>query len=583
MQEIPRPEHPRPDLRRDDDWWINLNGAWQFEIDRSASGEERGYASGRDLAAEIVVPFCPESRLSGIGDRDFMDSVWYRRFIEVPQRWGGRRVLLHVGACDYVTTIWLNGRRVGDHEGGYTPITVELTDEIEGNGRDELVLRAVDDIRGLAAPRGKQSPRYESFGCHYTRTTGIWQTVWLEAVPLTYVRNMHVRPDLDNSSFAVEVHVAGSGAFSGSVAALAEGARVASRDFRGRGAACVRLQLDLPEARAWSPADPFLYEIVVDLEGEGGADRVHTWAGLRKFHVEGNRFYLNNEPIFLRTVLDQGFYPDGVYTAPALDALEKDIEASLSFGFNGARLHQKVFEPAFLHACDRMGYLVFGEFADWGYDFADPRFVHRILSQWTEVLMRDLNHPAVIGWCPLNETMQAGTGPYGEWATRRLYRLTKAVDPSRPVVDASGYFHFETDVWDCHNYSQDVEGFAAAFEPLGRGDWAQAFTNTDRQLPYDGTKPYFVSEYGGIAWSEEAAADGAWGYGQRPRSREEFLARFRGLTEALLRNPGVAGFCYTQLTDVEQEINGLMTYDRRFKFPPEQIAAVVGQKAAVEQ
>lgn len=570
-------------MRRDDEWWLNLNGTWQFEIDRSVSGEARGYAGGRELAGEIIVPFCPESSLSGVGDRDFLNSVWYRRFIDVPDRWQGRRILLHFGACDYLTTVWLNGKRVGEHEGGYTPFTVELTGALKGGGRDELVVRAVDEIRRGGIPRGKQSPRYESFGCLYTRTTGIWQTVWLEAVPRTYVQNVHLGPDLDRGLFTVRIHVRGRGHYEGSVTALADDHRVARASFHGRGAGCVWVELKLNEPRHWTPAAPFLYEVAVELEGEGGRDRVCTYAGLRKFHVEDTGFFLNNEPIFLRTVLDQGFYPDGIYTAPSVSAFEKDIEASLAFGFNGARLHQKVFEPAFLHECDRRGYLVFGEFADWGYDFADPLFTQRIISQWTEVLMRDLNHPSIIGWCPLNETMQAGDSPHGEWTTRRLHRLTKAIDPSRPVIDASGYFHFETDVWDCHNYEQDVERFAAAFEPLARADYRNAFTNSERQLPYDGTKPYFVSEYGGIAWAEEQSPEGAWGYGDRPRTRQEFLARLRGLTEALLNNPGVAGFCYTQLTDIEQEINGLMTYGRRPKFAPEKIASALRRKAAIER
>jgi hypothetical protein len=582
VNEIPRPEHPRPDLCRDDEWWLNLKGTWQFEIDRPVSGEARGLAGGRDLAGEILVPFCPESRLSGIGERDFHNSVWYRRLLEVPDRWRGRRVLLHVGACDYLTTVWLNGREMGRHEGGYTPFAVELTDALKGDGRDELVLRAVDDLRRGGIPRGKQSPRYESFGCHYTRTTGIWQTVWLEAVPPTYVRNVHVWPDLERGAFTVQVHVAGPDVVGGGVTALAEGVPVARAEFRRRGAGCVWVELKLEEARPWSPVDPFLYQIVVELAGEGGQDRVGTYGGLRSFDCEGTRFLLNGEPLFLRTVLDQGFYPEGIYTAPSLAALEVDVEAGLRFGFNGARLHQKVFEPAFLHLCDRKGYLVFGEFADWGHDFADPLFTQRMLSQWTEVVVRDVSHPAIIGWCPLNETMAAGSAPYGQWTTRRLHRLTKTLDPTRPALDASGYFHFETDVWDCHNYDQDVERFRRAFEPLAGGEPAGAFTNTDRQLPYAGDVPYFVSEFGGIAWEGDAEAEG-WGYGERPRSREEFMARFRALVGALLANPGVAGFCYTQLTDVEQEVNGLMTYERQAKFGPEAIASVVRQQAAIER
>jgi len=581
-EDIARPEHPRPDLRRDDEWWRNLNGTWQFEVDRSMSGEARGYPAGRELSGAIRVPFCPESTLSGVGDRDFLNSVWYRRLLSVPDAWRGRRVLLHVGACDYLSTVWLNGRRLGGHEGGYTPFAVDLTDALRGDGRDELVIRALDEAHRGGYPRGKQSPRYESYGCHYTRTTGIWQTVWLEAVPSTSVAAVHVHPQPERDAFTVQVFVRGGGVYGGTVTALAEGAPAARAEFAGQGEGCIYVELRLPEPRLWSPSDPFLYELVVELEGRGGADRVRTWAGLRRFGCDGNRFLLNGQPIFLRTVLDQGFYPDGIYTAPTVEALEADIDAALSLGFNGARLHQKVFEPLFLHMCDRKGYLVFGEYADWGYDFNDPRFGQRMMTQWTEVLRRDLSHPAIIGWCPLNETMPAGSSAYGEWTTRQLYRLTKALDPSRPVLDTSGYFHFETDVWDCHSYEQDVEAFRAGFEPLAAGRPEQAFTNSERQLPYDGARPYFVSEYGGIAWSGEAPAEGAWGYGSRPRTEEEFHARFRGLTEALLFNGGVAGLCYTQLTDVEQEINGLLTYDRRMKFLPDRIASVLRQPAAAE-
>lgn len=574
----PRPEHPRPDRQRDDQHWLSLNGRWEFEIDRSASGEERGCASGRGLEGEIIVPFCPESQLSGVGERDFMNCVWYRRRISVPERWAGRRILLHFGACDYATTVWVNGKRLGAHEGGYTPFTFELTGLLEGRGEDELVVRALDDSRLPGVPRGKQSPRYESYGCLYTRTTGIWQTVWLEAVPRTFVHDVQVWPDLAGGRFLVQLFADGSDPFSGCVKALAQDGEVARADFVGRGTGRVDVTVAVPEPRSWSPADPFLYRLVVELN----EDRVQTWGGLRRFEAEGNRFLLNNEPIFLRTVLDQGFYPEGIYTAPSLSALRQDIEDSKSFGFNGARLHQKVFEPAFLHLCDRLGYMVFGEFADWGYDFTAPAFAHRMLDQWTEVLRRDVSHPSIVGWCPFNEAMSAGSEAYGEWTLRRVRRLTKALDPTRPALDASGYFHYETDVWDCHNYDQDVGRFAAAFAPLVEGRWVDAFTNNKDQLAYDGRAPYFVSEFGGIWWNPGRQNDGAWGYGNRPCSEEEFLNRFDGLVGALLDNSGVAGFCYTQLTDVEQEVNGLLTYERQSKFPPERIAASVGRRAAIE-
>jgi beta-galactosidase/beta-glucuronidase len=575
MGDIPRPEHPRPDWRRPDEWWLNLNGPWEFAIDRSASGSDRGYVSGRRLGAEITVPFCPESRLSGIEDRDFLNCVWYRRQVHVPARWAGRVVLLHIGACDYDTTVWLNGRCVGRHTGGYTPITCDLTGALAGEDTCELVVRAVDDIRCGWLPSGKQSLQYASHGCFYTRTTGIWQTVWLEAVPRARVRSARVYPDVARGAFVIRLQVVTAGPFEGRVAALHEGREVGHARFSGAGSATAWAVVDLQQPLLWSPRSPSLYRLDVALESAGERDEVQTWAGLREVRTDGRAVTLNGEPLFLRTVLDQGFYPDGVYTAPSAHALEADVDASLSFGFNGARLHQKVFEPLYLHLCDRKGYLVFGEFPDWPHAMDRAEFARAMMDQWPRAVARDLNHPSIIGWCPLNETGQADRSRHGEWLTRSLYGLTKELDPCRPVIDASGWMHFHTDIWDTHNYCQDVAEFASAFQPLARGEWTSAHNAHGRQVPYDGSRPYFVSEFGGIAWAHGDAPDTAWGYGSGPTSPQEFLDRFDGLVGALRDNPGISGFCYTQLTDVEQEINGLMTYDRRPKFPPARIARTV--------
>jgi len=575
----PRPEHPRPDRFRET--WLNLNGRWEFESDRANSGLARGLATARKLAGEIVVPFAPESQLSGVGDTDFHNCVWYRRRLDVPSDWSDQRILLHFGAVDYLATVWLNGEEIGRHEGGYTPFTTELTGKLKG--RDELVVRAVDDCRAPGQPRGKQCPDYHSRGCLYTRTTGIWQTVWLEAVPQTYVKDLRLSPDFDNGRLAIALSVDGRGPFRAGVRALADGTEVASSESKGQSPALCHLVLDIPDPRPWSPDDPFLYDLEVSLEGDGGRDVLRSYFGLRKIHTEGNRIYLNNEPLFLRLILDQGFYPDGIYTAPTDDALRADHEWSMKFGFNGARLHQKVFEPRSLYWADRLGYLLWGEYGDWGYEFQSPEFGQRMVRQWLEVLNRDANHPSIIGWCPMNETMPAGTQRYGEWLHRTLYEINKLHDPGRLAIDTSGYYHWVTDVWDCHNYEQDVGKFAAAFEPLRDGRGAEAFTNHPSQLRYDGTCPYFVSEYGGIWWNPDQVGNEAWGYGQRPQSEAEFRGRFQALTETLLQNPNLAAFCYTQLTDVEQEVNGLLTYGRRPKFDPASLAPIVSQRAAIEE
>ena len=572
--DIPRPEYPRPQFMRDE--WINLNGTWEFALDPGRSGEARGWTSGRTFPKRITVPFPPESDLSGIGERDFMPCVWYRRTFRMPERWTGRRVLLHFGAVDYETAVWVNGRPAGTHRGGYAPFTLEITNLI-GSGENELVVRAVDDTRSPLQPSGKQSQEYGSYGCVYTRTTGIWQTVWLEAVPETYTRAIHLTPDLNGGRLIIEVSVAGPGqGITLRGQARAAGDLVAEATTPTSGDATL-LVLDLKDVRTWSPGDPFLYDLALTLEQNNDpVDRAESYFGMRSVHVDGLAIHLNGHPLFQRLVLDQGFYPDGIYTAPSDEALRRDVEISLGLGFNGARLHEKVFEPRLLYWADRLGYLIWGEYPNWGLDHSHPEALGRMLPEWLEVLARDRNHPSIVGWCPFNET--SATQDPG--LIRTLYRTTKAADPTRPVIDTSGYHHVETDIYDCHNYEQDPEAFAAAYRPFAEGGeiWRN---DPDHNGPYTG-QPYFVSEYGGTWWNPAQQGEVAWGYGRRPQSEEELFARYRALTETLLFHPKMCAFCYTQLYDIEQEVNGLYTYDRKPKFDPERFRKINTQKAAIE-
>jgi beta-galactosidase/beta-glucuronidase len=555
---------------------MNLNGEWEFAEDPELRGEGEGWPTGKRLAGRILVPFAPESRLSGIGKTDFLPSVWYRREFLVPEAWAGQRVWLHFGAVDYEATVWLNGERMGGHRGGYTPFQCELTPHLRP-GANELVVRAVDDTRSPLQPSGKQSPRPESYGCMYTRTTGIWQTVWLAATPQAYLDRAQLLPDLDGGRMLARVWVAGPavGLLVGAVARAAGEQVAAAQAWASGGLAS--LCLDLKGPRAWSPADPFLYQLELRLlEGDRVVDRVESYFGMRKLHLEPPAIHLNNRPLFQRLVLDQGYYPEGIYTAPSDEALRRDIEISQALGFNGARLHQKVFEPRFLYWADRLGYLVWGEFGDWGLDYAHPEALAVMLPQWLEVMERDFNHPSIVGWCPFNET-SAKQRPE---LLRLIHRVTKAVDPTRPALDTSGYVHVETDVDDCHDYTQDPAVLAAHFQAFAEG--GPPWRNSEQDAPHRG-QPFFVSEYGGIWWNPGQADDKAWGYGERPANEGEFLKRYRALTEALLFHPRMCGFCYTQLYDIEQEVNGLYTYDRGPKFEPELIRAVNEQKAAVER
>lgn len=599
---IPRPEHPRPQLVRKD--WLNLNGTWQFETDPGDSGIDRGLRT-RELSGEILVPFAPESEASGIGNVDFMHAVWYRRTVRVPAEWAGKRVLLHFGAVDHDATVWANDVEVARHRGGFTSFTADL-DGVAKPGEDlTIVLRARDTPREMQA-RGKQSTWFANTACFYTRTTGIWQTVWLEAVPQAHIAGVHVVPQVADSSFAVTAEISGAtrGLTFEAVLSDSDGevtrACVAARDLGPQ----LRLEIPADRVRLWAPGDPHLYDLALRLVGEGGetVDDVASYAGLRSIAIEGHKLLLNGEPVFQRLVLDQGYWPDTLMTAPSDEALRADIELSMAAGFNGARLHQKVFEERYLYHADRLGYLVWGEFGDWGVNGGAPgenqRPTASFLTQWIEAVRRDRNHPSIVGWCPLNETYQYLHDRITDLddVTAGMYWATKAADATRPVLDASGYSHRVrgADVYDSHDYEQDPAQFRRNQQGLAEGKpWTNEHQGRAISIGYAG-QPYFVSEYGGIWWNEELAGQAqresasdperseSWGYGERVRTIEEWHERFAGLTNVLLQDPGMFGYCYTQLTDTFQEQNGLYDFHRRPKVDIARVRAVQQARAAYE-
>ena len=588
MTAIPRSEHPRPQFFRDQ--WLNLNGRWRFDFDFGASGVERGIpADPSSLSQEILVPFCPESSLSGIGHTDFIPCAWYHRTFSLPENWTGDRVFLHFGAVDYDCQVWLNGEQVGRHRGGSASFSFDITDAL-ADGENDLVVCATDDVRSGTQPSGKQSAAYGSRGCHYTRVTGIWQTVWLESRPATHLTSARIVPDLDGGRLVVTPTITGARTglrFRATVTADGTAAGAAEAPA-GSGSAVV---VQLANPRPWSPTAPFLYDVRLELvDGETIVDSVASYAGLRKFHIEGNRFYLNNEPFFFRSVLDQGFYPDGIWTAPSDAELKADIERAKAVGFNGARLHQKVFEERFHYWADQLGYITWGEFCDWGAwrQQASLEAFHNLQNEWREVVMRDLNHPSIVAWTPYNETAEVAKAHIERHrrCVQETVDLTRALDPTRPVNDCSGYVHVDTDIYTVHCYDQDVATFAEKFTAVAPGAREGFHVNVpELDAPYAG-QPYVVDEYGGTWWREEIApaqADPAsWGYGKPPEGIEEVYARIAGLTKVLTDHPHIAGYTYTQLTDVEQEQNGIYTYDRQLKFDAERLRAIFGAPAASE-
>ena len=589
---IPRPEHPNPQWERKN--WKNLNGTWQFEIDYSCSGEERGLPEADALSGAITVPFCPESKLSGVEVKDFMNCVWYKRSIDLSEaELRGNRVLFHIGACDYETKIWINGQPSGfSHKGGYTPIDVDITPWVHP-GSNQITVAAYDDIRSFKQPGGKQSARFHSYRAYYTRTTGIWQTVWYEIVPEDYIQYARLTPDLENGTLSIDAELIGSGDFTAE--AYYEGRLVGSATKKNK-SVTAQLEISLSEIHTWELGNGRLYDLVLKF----GSDEVKSYFGLRSIELKNGKFYLNGKAVFQRLILDQGYYPEGITTAPTEDALIRDIQCGLVAGFNGARMHQKVFEPRYLYHADRLGYMVWGEYGSWSMDITELDAVAIFLPQWLESVRRDCSHPALITWCPFNETWdtchhfpELQNKEQNNDVIRIIYEQTKLADPTRPCVDTSGNYHVKTDIYDVHDYEQDPAVFKENYDKLMTEGalWDRHHFRWRYNGRTEGTRqtwqgePVHVSEYGGIGIHVETDEQRkkAWSYGNAAKSFEEFYSRYAGLTDALLDNPKIFGFCYTQLTDVEQEKNGLFTYETREpKFDLDIISRINKRKAACE-
>lgn len=567
---IYRTEHPKPQFEREN--WINLNGEWQFEIDNSISGKERKlFENDKQLSMKINVPFCPESKLSGIGNVDFMNAVWYKKSINLTEEQLKNNLFLHFGAVDYETTVYVNGKECGTHKGGYASFKFDITNFVTV-GENIICVCAVDDTRSRLVPTGKQANEYASHNCVYTRTTGIWQTVWLEFTPKTYIIKTKYNTDVNNSTVNIYAKLNGKGTFKAE--AFYNGKSVGSAETESNGGDA-NITINLSEKHLWEVGNGRLYDLVLTY----GEDKVKSYFGLRSIQLDGYKFLINGKSVFQRLVLDQGYYPDGICTAPSDAELIADIDRSLAMGFNGARLHERVFEERFLYHCDKKGYIVWGEFGNWGLDHSYADSIYGILPEWLEVIDRDFNHPAIVGWCPFNETWdQKGRKQYDD-VLATVYKVTKSVDPTRPCIDTSGNFHVMTDIYDLHDYTQDAAELASHYTELGKTNVFKFSRGYEPRQKMKGVMPFFVSEYGGIGWTED---QNAWGYGKIPASREEFLERLKTLTDVLLDNEYMFGFCYTQLTDVEQEQNGLYTFDRKPKFDTEIIHKIFSRKAAIE-
>ena len=573
MNQIPRPEYPRPDFQREK--WLPLNGEWDFSFDEPIFDQK------------ILVPFACETKLSGIHDTSFHNAVWYRRSFSLPEPMHDRQILLHFGAVDYTCRLWVNDQFIREHTGGQCGFSADITDALTASGENVIVLEARDDPADLEMPRGKQYWKPESESIFYTRTTGIWQSVWLEAVSPMHLCSCRITPLFDERSVR----------FSYALSAAPQHVTLTAEiTFRGKTAGAVSVtptsargafdwQIDqsalsawnYQEDLVWTPEQPNLFDVTFRILEHGcEVDAVQSYFGMRKVSIQNGQFLLNNRPYYQKLVLDQGYWPESLLTAPSDEAFIRDIELTKAMGFNGVRKHQKVEDPRYLYHADRMGLLVWGEIGA-AYLYSE-QYADRIYREWLDVLRRDYNHPCIVVWTPLNESwgvQEIETDPRQQAHSEAMVAITKSMDTTRLVVDNDGWEHTNGDLLTIHDYSPSGEMLRAH---LGSMDAILALRPAQRALfvgrhAYAG-QPILLSEFGGVKFVPGTEAQHSWGYCEAD-SCAAFAGKLRELFDAVRACPLVDGYCYTQLTDVETEQNGLLTYDRTPKLPLETICAIL--------
>ncbi|MFD8779272.1 sugar-binding domain-containing protein [Streptomyces sp. NPDC059916] len=583
--------HPRPQLVRDPDW-RDLSGPWQFaydDADRGRSGRWMDPDTTEPFTATITVPYPPESEASGIADASFHPVLWYRRTIEVTRPATGRRLLLHFGAVDHRAEVWVNGQLVGRHEGGHTGFSCDLTDAVLRDGEQTVVVRAEDQPLDAAQPRGKQDWRRDPHVIWYHRTSGIWQPVWLEDVPDEHITVLHWTPDVAHARVRCRIRLSQWPQRPTAVTVrLTQGDRVLAEQRTltdGQetefdvAVAALRHAQDLDDL-LWSPDRPHLVDVTVtlnDAADDTPVDRVTSYLGLRDIGWDDGVFLLNHKPYFLRFALQQGYWPASHLAAPS-DALRRDAELAKSIGLNGLRIHQKIEDPRFLYWADRLGLMLWEEMPS-AYTFG-AQTVERVVGEWTEAIARDLSHPSIVAWVPVNESWSVPNPalvPAQRHFMDSLYHLTKALDPSRPSVSNDGWEISAADIWGVHDYTQDALVLRERYghSSLRQGEIVERWPGAKR-LVLDGVRhqgqPVVLSEFGGATF--EPAEGAEWFGYDTVSTKEDFAERLAGLVEAAV-DSGLAGFCFTQFTDTEQEINGLFSADRRPKLPVRELREIL--------
>lgn len=587
-----RNAYPRPQFVRDE--WQNLNGFWQFCFDDKNLGlEEKWYLEEKKFNKQIQVPFVYQCELSGIKDDNNHEILWYKRTFEVDRGYKDR-ILLHFGAVDYQAMVFVNGCLVCEHEGGHTPFSVDITDVLHKNAKEQtLTVRVYDPLEDELIPRGKQIWEDKPKGIWYTGTTGIWQTVWLEKVERKHISGIKFTPLFDEGKESITCTTVGTDSGDSIVYQISfKGKMICEGEIK-----CynnmIKWDVDIIQNHifrtnfhdngwAWTPESPSLFDVVLLLKDSDNqiSDHVKSYFGFRKVHKENGMVYLNNKPYYQRLVLDQGYWPEGLMTAPTDEALKRDIELAKEMGFNGCRKHQKTEDPIFLYWADKLGFIVWGECASTV--MYDAKAVKRLMTEWTEIVERDYNHPSIIVWVPLNESWgipDIHRNSMQQHFSQTMYHFLHALDNTRLVISNDGWEMTETDICAIHNYmhgqKEEVKKFEYYRQMLASSQSLIDTPSTCWDIYAQGFEhkgePVILTEFGGIGF--ELAGEGAWGY-TSVENEDDFLADYARVMGTVFDSVGLCGYCYTQLTDVEQEMNGLLTYDRRPKCDLEKIRAI---------
>ncbi len=579
----PRMEYPRPEFERDS--YLNLNGEWQFQYDDEDIGLKEQWFENKHFNRTIIVPYTYLCELSGIHESEFHDVVWYQKEFSFDDFSLKDRIILHFGAVDYEADVWVNGRHMIHHVGGSVPFQTDISDVITKEGSNTITVRARDYSFDLELPRGKQYWKPQSESIFYTRTVGIWQTVWIESVSRNYIESARIHSDLDGKLAEMDFQLCGRDDKYLEVEISLDGRTLISDRIKVLNDSVKRkfclneeitLDWNIQESWTWSPENPVLFDVKLTVFKEGKEepeDFVRTYFAFRKISIENGKLMLNNRPYYMKMVLDQGYWPQSLLTAPTDDYFVKDILSCKRMGFNGARKHQKVEDPRYLYWADKLGFLVWGESAS-AYVYSQ-RYVERATSEWLQILWRDYNHPCIVAWVPLNESwgvLEIMNQAQQQAHSLSLYYMIKSLDQTRLVISNDGWQHTKSDIVTIHDYESSREVLEERYASL---DKILTSTPGERTIFAQGFRykgePIIISEFGGIAFNK--GTEKGWGYSSST-DEEDFIDRYQAVVSAVMESPCVQGFVYTQLTDIENEINGLLTYDRVFKVDPDIICRI---------